>query len=213
MYYSSTKLTLDSLSRGSVPGVTVTTDKDTGIVTVTAITKDAADTLRLPVTGKATYNGVQYERTIHLSINKVKPGADGNDGANAVIYSLQPSTNVIKKDKDGNSDTTNISCRILKTDGSSTVVSSRPSGYSLDYIIDSGSVGSYTPGSNIAISGITKDITFRMYAENSSGITLVDQETIPVVQDGKNGVDGTDGHSPYISENGTWCGMQIRENT
>lgn len=90
MYYSSTKLTLDSLSRGSVPGVTVTTDKDTGIVTVTAITKDAADTLRLPVTGKATYNGVQYERTIHLSINKVKPGADGNDGANAVIYSLQP---------------------------------------------------------------------------------------------------------------------------
>lgn len=204
MYYSSTKLTLDSLSRGSVPGVTVTTDKDTGIVTVTAITKDAADTLRLPVTGKATYNGVQYERTIHLSINKVKPGADGNDGANAVIYSLQPSTNVIKKDKDGNSDTTNISCRILKTDGSSTVVSSRPSGYSLDYIIDSGAVRSYTPGSNIAISGITKDITFRMYAENSSGITLVDQETIPVVQDGKNGVDGTDGHSPYISENGTW---------
>lgn len=204
MYYSSTKLTLDSLSRGSVPGVTVTTDKDTGIVTVTAITKDAADTLRLPVTGKATYNGVQYERTIHLSINKVKPGADGNDGANAVIYSLQPSTNVIKKDKDGNSDTTNISCRILKTDGSSTVVSSRPSGYSLDYIIDSGTPKSYTPGSNIAISGITKDITFRMYAENSSGITLVDQETIPVVQDGKNGVDGTDGHSPYISENGTW---------
>lgn len=198
MYYGSTKLTLDSLARTSVSGVTVTTDKDTGVITVTAITKDVSDTVRIPITGKASYNGVQYERTLYLSVNKVKPGANGE---NAVIYSLQPSVNVIKKNSAGNSDIANISCRILKTDGALTVVSSRPSGYSLDYIIDSGTPKSYTPGSGIAISGITKDITFRLYAENSSGITLVDQETIPVVQDGS---DGADGHSPYISEHGTW---------
>lgn len=198
MYYGSTKLTLDSLARTSVSGVTVTTDKDTGVITVTAITKDVSDTVRIPITGKASYNGLQYERTLYLSVNKVKPGANGE---NAVIYSLQPSVNVIKKNSAGNSDIANISCRILKTDGALTVVSSRPSGYSLDYIIDSGTPKSYTPGSSIAISGITKDITFRLYAENSSGITMVDQETIPVVQDGS---DGTDGHSPYISEHGTW---------
>lgn len=201
MYYGATQLTLDSLSRTSVPGVTSTTDKDTGIVTITAIDSSAADTIRIPITGKATHNGIQYERTVYLSINKVRPGADGK---NPVIYSLQPSMNIIKKNSAGNSVIADISCRILKTDGALTVVSSRPSGYSLDYIIDSGTPQGYTPGSNIATSGITKDITFRLYAENSSGITLVDQETIPVVQDGKNGVDGTDGHSPYISEHGTW---------
>ena len=198
MYYGATQLTLDSLSRTSVPGVTSTTDKDTGIVTITAIDSSAADTIRIPITGKATHNGIQYERTVYLSINKVRPGADGK---NPVIYSLQPSMNIIKKNSAGNSVIADISCRILKTDGALTVVSSRPSGYSLDYIIDSGTPKSYTPGSSIAISGITKDITFRLYAENSSGITMVDQETIPVVQDGS---DGTDGHSPYISEHGTW---------
>lgn len=202
MYYGATQLTLDSLSRTSVPGVTSTTDKDTGIVTITAIDSSAADTIRIPITGKATHNGIQYERTVYLSINKVRPGADGK---NPVIYSLQPSMNIIKKNSAGNSVIADISCRILKTDGALTVVSSRPSGYSLDYIIDSGTPQGYTPGSNIAISGITKDITFRLYAENSSGITLVDSETIPVVQ------DGSDGHSPYISENGTWMVWDARQ--
>lgn len=202
MYYGATQLTLDSLSRTSVPGVTSTTDKDTGIVTITAIDSSAADTIRIPITGKATHNGIQYERTVYLSINKVRPGADGK---NPVIYSLQPSMNIIKKNSAGNSVIADISCRILKTDGALTVVSSRPSGYSLDYIIDSGTPQGYTPGSNIAISGITKDITFRLYAENSSGITLVDSETIPVVQ------DGSDGHSPYISKNGTWMVWDARQ--
>lgn len=201
MYYGSTKLTLDSLSRTSVSGVTATTDKDTGIVTVTAITKDAADTIRIPVTGKATYNGVQYERTIHLSVNKVKPGANGE---NAVIYSLQPSVNVIKRDSAGNSDVASISCRVLKTDGASTAVSSLPYNYSLEYMIDGNSSVRYTPDTGIPVSGISEKILFRLYSETGSGIVLVDRETIYVVQDGADGTDGADGHSPYISENGTW---------
>ena len=185
MYYGSTRLTLDSLSRTGVAGVTVTADKDTGIVTVTAITKNAADTIRIPVTGKATYNGVQYERTIHLSINKVKPGANGE---NAVIYSLQPSVNVIKRDSSGNSDVTGISCRVLKTDGASTMVSSLPYNYTFEYMIDGASPVRYTPGANISVSGISEKIMFRLYSEIDTSVVLVDMETIYVVRDGKGGI-------------------------
>ncbi len=106
MFYGTTELSLDSLSVGSITGVTATADRSTGIVKVTAITAAVADVIRIPITGKATYKGAQYERTLQLSINKIKPGAngqngtdgiDGADGQNAVIYSLQPSTNIIKR--------------------------------------------------------------------------------------------------------------------
>ena len=96
MFYGTTKLPLDSLSVGSITGVTATADRSTGIVKVTAITAAVADVIRIPITGRVTYKGSQYERTLHLSINKVKPGENGEDGTdgtngqNAVIYSLQP---------------------------------------------------------------------------------------------------------------------------
>ena len=51
--------------------------KSTGTITVTAIGVSAADTFRIPVTGKATHNGVQYKRTVYLTINKIRRGADG----------------------------------------------------------------------------------------------------------------------------------------
>lgn len=200
MHYGTTLLPLDSLTFISVPGVTASANKDTGKVTVTAIAASVADTIRIQITGKATYNGIQYERSGILSINKIRPGANGE---NALIYALQPSVNVIKKDSAGNSDVANISCRVLKTDGASTVVSSLPFGYSLDYLIDSGAVRSYSPDTNISVSEITRKIQFRMYREIGS-VVMVDQETIYVVRDGEDGTDGSDGHSPYISESGTW---------
>lgn len=201
MFYGTTELSLDSLSVGSITGVTATADRSTGIVKVTAITAAVADVIRIPITGKATYKGAQYERTLQLSINKIKPGAngqngtdgtDGADGQNAVIYSLQPSTNIIKRDANGNSDVSKISCRVMKTDGTSTVVSSLPVGYSMDYIIDSGNATSYTPDSEISVSGITNKIQFRLYNE-TSGVVLIDRETIAVVSDGKKGLDGING--------------------
>lgn len=196
MFYGTTELPLDSLSVGSITGVTATSDRSTGIVKVTAITAAVADVIRIPITGRVTYKGAQYERTLHLSINKVKPGEngeDGNDGKNAVIYSLQPSTNIIKRDANGNSDVSKISCRVMKTDGTSTVVSSLPVGYSMDYIIDSGNATSYTPDSEISVSGITNKIQFRLYNE-TSGVVLIDRETIAVVSDGIDGINGEDGN-------------------
>ena len=189
MYYGTTKLTLDSLTVGSLTGVTSSANKSTGVVTVSAITAAASDTIRIPVTGKASYKDAQYERTVYLSVNKVKPGADGE---NAIIYSLQPSVNVIKKNADGSSEVSKVSCRIMKTDGASTVVSSLPAGYSMNYVIDSGTANGYTPGSDVAVSGITTKIQFRLYSE-TSGVVLVDQQTIVVLKDGSNGKPGDDG--------------------
>lgn len=189
MYYGTTKLTLDSLTVGSLTGVTSSANKSTGVVTVSAITAAASDTIRIPVTGKASYKDTQYERTVYLSVNKVKPGANGE---NAIIYSLQPSVNVIKKNADGSSEVSKVSCRIMKTDGASTVVSSLPAGYSMDYVIDSETANGYTPGSDVAVSGITSKIQFRLYSQ-TSGVVLVDQQTIVVLKDGSNGKPGDDG--------------------
>ena len=119
-------------------------------------------------------------------------GDAGKPGANAVIYSLQPSVNVIKKTADGSSEVSKVSCRIMKTDGASTVVSSLHAGYSMDYVIDSGNANGYTPGGDIAVSGITSKIQFRLYSE-TSGVVLVDQQTIVVLKDGSNGKPGDDG--------------------
>ena len=211
MFYGTTELPLDSLSVGSITGVTATADRSTGIVKVTAITAAVADVIRIPITGRVTYKGSQYERTLHLSINKVKPGENGEDGTdgtngqNAVIYSLQPSINIIKRDADGNSDISNISCRVMKTDGASTVVSSLPVGYSMDYIIDSGNATSYTPDKQISVSGITDKIQFRLYNE-TSGVVLIDRETIAVVSDGKKGLDGINGEDGKDGLSITWKG-------
>lgn len=211
MFYGTTELPLDSLSVGSITGVTATADRSTGIVKVTAITAAVADVIRIPITGRVTYKGSQYERTLHLSINKVKPGengengTDGTNGQNAVIYSLQPSINIIKRDADGNSDISNISCRVMKTDGASTVVSSLPVGYSMDYIIDSGNATSYTPDKQISVSGITDKIQFRLYNE-TSGVVLIDRETIAVVSDGKKGLDGINGEDGKDGLSITWKG-------
>lgn len=211
MFYGTTELPLDSLSVGSITGVTATADRSTGIVKVTAITAAVADVIRIPITGRVTYKGSQYERTLHLSINKVKPGengengTDGTNGQNAVIYSLQPSTNIIKRDADGNSDVSKISCRVMKTDGTSTVVSSLPVGYSMDYIIDSGNATSYTPDKQISVSGITEKIQFRLYNE-TSGVVLIDRETIAVVSDGKKGLDGINGEDGKDGLSITWKG-------
>lgn len=211
MFYGTTELPLDSLSVGSITGVTATADRSTGIVKVTAITAAVADVIRIPITGRVTYKGSQYERTLHLSINKVKPGengengTDGTNGQNAVIYSLQPSINIIKRDADGNSDVSKISCRVMKTDGTSTVVSSLPVGYSMDYIIDSGNATSYTPDKQISVSGITDKIQFRLYNE-TSGVVLIDRETIAVVSDGKKGLDGINGEDGKDGLSITWKG-------
>jgi hypothetical protein len=182
------QLELISLSVGNVTGVTATADKTTGKVEVTAITKEAARTLRIPITGQVEFGNAIYNKTLYFVVNKVVAGE------NAVICQLRPSVSVIKIDKNGNYSPTSVSCKLRVTNGSRTCdFTSLPAGYSMKVSQDGGSETSYTINTDYALktasSAVSSNVTFYLY----SGTTLVDKETLPLVVDG---TDGTDGTSP-----------------
>lgn len=96
MYYGTTELNLSSLSVRQVDGITATADRKTGIITVSTITPSAPTNIRIPIDASCIWNNELIERTTYLTINKIKPGADGQD---AILYSLVPSVDAMHVDK------------------------------------------------------------------------------------------------------------------
>jgi hypothetical protein len=112
MYYGTVQLNLSSLTVRPPEGVVATADRQTGTVTVTSIANTTDTTIRIPIDASTVYNNELMERTTYLTINKIKPGADGED---AILYSLMPSVDAIHVDKKGVSDVVFITCGIKKT--------------------------------------------------------------------------------------------------
>lgn len=153
-----------------------------GVLTVTEITdyeKCYVD-LKINCEGNAVFDK-------RFSVVVVRDGADGNPGENAVMYRLQPSASVIRRDAAGNSDIASVSCRVMKTDGTLTTVSSLPWDYQMAYHIDGGREVRYVPEREIPVSGILKNILFRLY-RNTQFVTMVDSEMIPVLTDGEGSI-------------------------
>lgn len=188
MYYGTTKLVLDSLTLGTVSGVTATANSSTGLITVSSIAASVEEVVRIPITGKATYEGTQFTRNINFTINKVRPGQDGHD---ALLYELMPSLSTIKKNAQGTPLESTISCKIKKVDGlSSSILSSIPLGYKLYYSKDNGTETEITSlSSTISTSSITSKLTYSLYYLSNSEFNLRDRETIHVVTDGSDGLD------------------------
>lgn len=187
LYYGAEAIALDSLSVENPAGVTVSSDKSSGKVTVSAIADYTPDAVSVPVTCTGTFGGQSYERTVYIKINKVKPGADGK---NAVIYQLMPSLNIIKVNKNGSYASSSISCGVTKNDGGTvSTVTSLPSGLRMTFQRDNGSETSYTRGSSVSVTSASEKVSFRLYNNN----VLADMETVPVVKDGTDGKDGQDG--------------------
>lgn len=187
MYYGTVQLNMSSLSVRAPEGVTATADRQTGVITVTAIANTTDTTIRIPVDASVVYNNELIERTTYLTINKIRPGADGED---AILYSLMPSVDAIHVDKKGVSDVTFISCGVKKTQGTNTVdLTQLPNGYAFKYVIDENLAENYTIDQNISAASITKKIIFML----TNGGQLVDKETIYKISDGKDGVDGVGG--------------------
>lgn len=187
LYYGAEAIALDSLLVEKPAGVTVSADKSSGKVTVSAIADYTPDAVSVPVTCTGTFGGQSYERTVYIKINKVKPGADGK---NAVIYQLLPSLNVIKVNKNGSYVNSSISCGVTKNDGGTvSTVASLPSGLRMTFQRDNGSETSYTRGSSVSVVSASEKVSFRLYNNN----VLADMETVPVVKDGTDGKDGQDG--------------------
>lgn len=187
MFYGTVQLNLSALSVRAPEGVVATADRQTGVITVTSIANTTDTTIRIPIDASTVYNNKLMERTTYLTINKIRPGADGED---AILYSLMPSVDAIHVDKKGVSDVTFISCGIKKTQGTNTIeLSQLPNGYAFKYVIDEDLAENYTIDQNISTASIKKKIIFML----TNGGQLVDKETIYKISDGKDGVDGVGG--------------------
>lgn len=191
MWYGNKELPVDKVELILPDGVAGTVDK--GAVSITGISKEALNSLNINIKAFATYAGVQYHKQLSLVVNKIIPGENGQ---NAVLFNLNPSVSALKVDKAGNYDVSSISCGLTKTDGISSVNSTLPEGYVMKYTVDSGNSQVYTLGSNIAVTGIKKKILFQIF----KGSTLIDQETIYVINDGIDGEPGKDALSPIFAD-------------
>lgn len=136
--------------------------------------------LNASITVKATYNNADYYAT--YTISKALPG---NDGEPAVVYRLQPSTNAVKISSDGTISPNTVSCKCYKQIGLNQAQEADDvSIFSKNNINDQWA----QLNGNIAITQNMYWIKFCAVEKNSnpndSGVTLYDQETIPVVKDG-----------------------------
>ena len=136
--------------------------------------------LNASITVKATYNGADYYAT--YTISKALPG---NDGEPAVVYRLEPSTNAVKIQSDGTISPNTVSCKCYKQIGLNQAQEADDvSIFSKDNINDQWAQlnGSISVTENmywIKFCAVEKNSN-----PNDSGVTLYDQETIPVVKDG-----------------------------
>ena len=136
--------------------------------------------LNASITVKATYNSADYYAT--YTISKALPG---NDGEPAVVYRLEPSTNAVKISSDGTISPNTVSCKCYKQIGLNQAQEADDvSIFSKNNINDQWA----QLNGSIAITENMYWIKFCAVKKNSnpndSGVTLYDQETIPVVKDG-----------------------------
>ena len=136
--------------------------------------------LNASITVKATYNSADYYAT--YTISKALPG---NDGEPAIVYRLEPSTNAVKISSDGTISPNTISCKCYKQIGLNQAQEADDiSIFSKNNINDQWA----QLNGNIVITENMYWIKFCAVKKNSnpndSGVTLYDQETIPVIKDG-----------------------------
>lgn len=153
-----------------------------GVVSVTAISADSAY-----VDVKATYQGVTYKA--RLTITKVRGGANGSS---PTIYSIEPSSSAIHKDKLGNMSPSAISCTKYKQVGNGTRQATTEKFLWCVVETPNGATAKEYDG-DITVPSNAKDILFILY-EDSNKDTVLDKETVFVVS------DGSDGDTPVVKD-------------
>lgn len=131
------------------------------------------------ITVVALYKGAAYYAT--LTLNKVRDGSHGLDGADAVYFDLQPSVSVIKKGKDGSLDPPSITCGQFRYEGDQITISHELLRYRLSTMQNE---VNYSGEINI---GDAAWVEFVLYG--GSGLIL-DRERVPVLEDGIDGING-----------------------
>lgn len=156
---------------GSFSGCTGSVNASTGAITVTGLTEDSGS-----VTVTATKRGYASLTAVY-SLSKAYPGPNGEP---AVVYSVRPSADVIVKDKTGTFTPASISCEKLKQIGNSAPYVTTEK--TLKYQLSDGNLTDYTGAVSV---GSATWIEFTLY----EGSTVLDRERVPVIADGKDGID------------------------
>ena len=156
---------------GSFSGCTGSVNASTGAITVTGLTEDSGS-----VTVTATKRGYASLTAVY-SLSKAYPGPNGEP---AVVYSVRPSADVIVKDKTGTFTPASISCQKLKQIGNSAPYVTTEK--TLKYQLSDGNLTDYTGAVSV---GSATWIEFTLY----EGSTVLDRERVPVIADGKDGID------------------------
>lgn len=184
MWHGSTPIAF-TISTTSVTGITINTDATNKTIRFrVAANTSLAEVNDIAITLTAS-DGSGEVRTLHYVLNAVRAGGKGDpgdDGNDAIIYSLVPSVSSVVKKKDGSYSVQNVSCTRQKNVGG-TITDNTTDG-TITYKIDGGSTEhSYTNNTNIPVTDFTKSIQF-IFRVNSK---TVDVETIPLVADGIDG--------------------------
>ena len=144
---------------------------------------------------KAYYDSTHYKQ-LDFTIQGIRAGVDGDD---AVIYQLNPSETVIKKSKLNVITPSVITCNIIRREGNktpTTITGDGGGGTSVPCIVyfkrdmDAEWVqysSTYVTNGIPTSTGITTGIQFRLYQGNSAQGAIWDTETVPLVEDGKDG--------------------------
>lgn len=195
MWYGTEKQTLTALDFEAPQGFVVLADVGKGIVSVTVdkgTSLEATNNVILKL--QATVRGQIVNRDLTFTVAGVR---DGENGEDAVLYSLVPSETVIKRYENGAYNVASVSCKRIKTTGSTTVDTTDGV---LKYSIDGGDEVEMQNNDEIRTEGITGSVRFAFYVDDK----LVDVESVPVVADGQKGEDGSS-----ITSEGHWEASRV----
>lgn len=195
MWYGTEKQTLTALDFEAPQGFVVLVDVGKGIVSVTVDKGTSLEvTNNVILKLQATVRGQIVNRDLTFTVAGVR---DGENGEDAVLYSLVPSETVIKRYENGAYNVASVSCKRIKTTGSTTVDTTDGV---LKYSIDGGDEVEMQNNDEIRTEGISGSVRFAFYVDDK----LVDVESVPVVADGQKGEDGSS-----ITSEGHWDASRV----
>jgi hypothetical protein len=195
MWYGTEKQTLTALDFEAPQGIVVLVDVGKGIVSVTVdkgTSLEATNNVILKL--QATVRGQIVNRDLTFTVAGVR---DGENGEDAVLYSLVPSETVIKRYENGAYNVSSVTCQRMKTVGHTTTATTEGV---LKYSVDGGNEIEMQNNDEIRTEGISGSVRFAFYVEDK----LVDVESVPVVADGQKGEDGSS-----ITSEGHWEASRV----
>jgi hypothetical protein len=184
-------------------GITYSQTNNTSSFTVT-VTNMTAALVTGSITLRAVYNGVNYDQV--FTISKANAGSDGTP---ATVFWLTTSASAIAKAKTGTYNPTSITLNAYSQTGTGAVLA-----YTGRFRVETQATlnGAWTARYNSLGNEASASYTIpasivavRVILFQAGGTTtLLDQETLPVVADGQDGLQGTRGSRQIVLSGTSW---------